>query len=188
MTPPIDKVWDAVSMLNLVATNRAQEILATLGGQSYIVKEVREGEVIYLRPLLEEDAPGKLISVDLAPLLTSGLMQEVELTQPERVTFISFAARVDDGEARSVALASHRGLCLVTDDKLGIRLAQGLTPPVPVLTTLEWIKQWADVAAVSKAVLEDVIRRIDICAHFRPQRNHSLKSWWQSHLTGQTLV
>jgi hypothetical protein len=182
MTLLAGMVWDACTTLNLMATDRAQEILTAFGSPSCIVKQVREGEVFTLRPLPEDDPKGILVPVDLAPLITAGVLQEVEMTPAEQTTFVAFAAEVDDGEARSSAVAVHRGLTLVTDDKASIRLVQSLANPVAVMTTLDWIKWWVDEQAVDDATLGAVLRRIEICAHYRPRRNHPLKSWWEAHL------
>ncbi len=182
MTLSQGMVWDACTTLNLMATDRAPEILVALGTPSYIVKEVREGEVFSLFPLPEDDPKGNPVSVDLTPLLESGILQEVEMTLAEQATFVAFAAEVDDGEARSSAVAVHRGLTLVTDDKVSIRHAQALVPPLNVLTTIDWVKRWVDTQAVDDATLGAVLRRIEICAHYRPRRNHALKPWWEAHL------
>lgn len=175
-------VWDACTMLNLMATGRASEILTALDSPSYIVQEVRAGEVFSLRPLPEEDPKGTLVPVDLAPLIESGILQEIAMSPAEQATFVAFAAEVDDGEARSSAVAVHRGLTLVTDDKASIRHVQALVPPLTVLMTIDWVKMWVDKQDVDKATLGAVLRRIEICAHYRPRRNHPLKAWWESHL------
>ncbi len=146
------------------------------------MKEVRDGEVLALRPLPEEDPKGALVSVDLTLLLQDGLLQEVVLTPVEESTFVAYAAAIDDGEARSSAVAMHRGLTLVTDDRASIRFVQSLSPTLPVLTTMDWIKSWADTTAVETATLGEVLRRIELCARYRPPRHHPLKSWWEEHL------
>src|SRR6266568_2788045 len=94
-------VWDACTTLNLMATDRAVEILTVFGSPSYIVRQVREGEVFSLRPLPEDDPKGNLAPVDLGPLIYAGVLTEVEMTSAEQATFVTFVAEVDDGEARS---------------------------------------------------------------------------------------
>ena len=173
-------VWDACTALNLMATDKAAEILTSFGRPNYIVRQVREGEVFSLRPLPEDDPKGDLVAVDLKPLIKLGILIEVELTIEELAAFVKFAAEMDDGEARTLAVAVHRGLLMVTDDKKSIRLAQILEPPIEVLTTLDWVKSWVDKNGVESATLSAVLRRIEICAHYRPRRSHPLKAWWES--------
>ena len=171
-------VWDACSLLNLVATRRASDILTVFGCPSYVVKQVREGEVRYLRPLPEEDRQGTLVTVDLAPLFDVGAFQQVELEVAEQALFVDFATAIDDGEARSLAVAVQRGLWLVTDDRACLRLAREYPTPVPTITTPDLMKYWSEQASVDTATLTETIRRIQICANYHPRRVHPLNSWW----------
>ena len=173
-------LWDACDLLNLIATDRASEILPVFGCPSYVVKEVRLGEVFYLRPLPEEDPTGGLVPVEVTPLLNAGLLTEIELDASEQTLFVTYATVVDDGEARTAAVAAHRGFWMMTDDRPMLRLARGLSPPVPVLTTPEWLKHWVDTSGIASDALGEVIRRIEVCAHFVPRRAHLLKAWWDS--------
>jgi hypothetical protein len=168
--------------VNLIATQRAVEILSVFGCPSYIVQQVREGEVQYLRPLPEDDSHGSLIAVDLSALLDYGALQDVTLTATEQTTFLAFAAEMDDGEAYSSAIAAHRGWWLVTDDRVSLRVAGEYSPPIPTITTPEWMKFWADNASPDATTLAEVLRRIQICANYHPRRMHPLRGWWHTAL------
>ncbi len=174
-------VWDACALLNLVATRYAAQILGVFGCPSFIVRQVREGEVLYLRPLPEEDPQGNLVPVDVTDLLKAGALQEVELIGAEQATFIVFAAEMDDGEAQSAAVAAHRGWWLVTDDRVSLRAAREYTPSIPTITTPEWVKRWAEKASVDQKRLAEVLRRIRICSDYYPRRMHPLKDWWDAN-------
>jgi hypothetical protein len=180
MTNAPGLIWDACSLLNLGATRRVSEILATFGCSSYVVRQVREGEVLYLRPLPEEDPQGSLVMVDLAPLLEAGALQEVVLTAEEQAMFVAFAAKLDDGEARSAAVAAHRGWWLVTDDRVSLRVAREYSAPITTVTTPEWIKHWAEEASVDEKTLAETLRCIQVCASYTPRRVHPLKGWWDA--------
>lgn len=175
-------VWDACALLNLVATRQAAEILAVFGCPSYVVRQVREGEVLYLRPLPEEDPLGGLVAVDLASLFSAGVLSEVELTAVEQAAFVTFATEMDDGEARSAAVAAYRGWWLVTDDRVSLRGARDYSVPIPTLTTPDWVKQWAEIASIEAATLAETLRRIQMCANYIPRRVHPLKGWWDARL------
>jgi hypothetical protein len=181
MTAP-GLVWDACALLNLLATGREEEILASFTCPSLVVREVREGEVFYLRPLPEEGGADDKVPVDLAPLIASGLLQETELDAAERATFVAFATRIDDGEARSAAVATRRGLWLVTDDRPCRNLVGSLPAPLPVLTTPDWVKWWSDASRSTTDVVAETVRRIQCRASFRVQRNHPLREWWNGLL------
>jgi hypothetical protein len=175
-------IWDACGLLNLAATTHASEVLEALGCPSYVTAFVRTGEVFYLRSLPEEDPRQALRPVDLTPLLETGLLQAVELEVVEQATFVEFARDLDDGEAHTAAVAVHRRLHVVTDDRRALRALAALSPPVPVLTTPDWVKEWADTGAVAPDVLADTLRRIQISARFSPRRTHPLRNWWLDHL------
>jgi hypothetical protein len=175
-------IWDACALLNLVATAREQEILTSLSCPCYVVKEVRVGETSYHRPLPEEDPEGRLVPVDLSPLLGLGLLQDVALTPDEQELFVEYALEIDDGEARTAAVAASRGYRIATDDRPAIRFAGSLDPAPAVLTTPEWLKLWAEATQADEEVLGDVLRRIELCARYHPRRLHPLFDWWSKHV------
>ncbi|HZT42300.1 MAG TPA: hypothetical protein VFA07_08920 [Chthonomonadaceae bacterium] len=176
-------IWDACTLLNLVATRRASEILTVLGCPSFIVKQVREKEILYLRPLPDADPPERLIPVDLTPLQDMGALQDVELTAAEQATFVTFAVEMDDGEARSAAVAAHRGWWLVTDDRVSLRVARKHSTPIHTVTTPEWVRYWSEEASVDDTTLAQTLNRSQICANYIPRRVHPLRGWWDTHLS-----
>src|SRR5579864_1673701 len=117
MSAPPGLVWDACALLNLLATREEIRILKAMRCSSYVVAEVLRDEVLHLRPLPEEDPLGRLVAADTSSLLHDGQLTEVSLGPTELATFVRFAAFIDDGEARSAAVALHRGFRLVTDDR-----------------------------------------------------------------------
>ncbi len=181
MALPNGHVWDACSIINLMATGYAEDILQSLDSPSYIVHQVHEGEALFLRPLPEDPDPGRLIPIDFEGLIRSGLLHQVELEDLELETFVEFAAEVDDGEARTAAVAVHRGLCVMTDDRPAIRLMNSLPATVKVFTTPEWVKYWSESGAISDAVLAEVLRRIRYCARYHPRAVHPLRQWWDEN-------
>lgn len=175
-------IWDACGVLNLAATDRAPEILASLDRPCWIVGEVLAAEVLFLRPLPEEDPQGTLVPVDLSELIGARLLQEVTLTTDEEEFFVRFAQEVDDGEARTAAIAVSRGLHVATDDRAAIRLLRELPAAPPVVTTPDWLKAWADGEQVGREVLAEVLRRVELRARFRPRRMHPLYGWWNDNV------
>jgi hypothetical protein len=177
VTPIPGLVWDACGLLNLMATRREREILAALCCPSYVVNEVRQGEVLELRDMAADGTIGDLVRVDTDGLVNSGLLREVSLEVDENATFIEFAAVMDDGEARSAAVCTHRGLWLVTDDRVCIReVTADLVQPI---TTPGVMKHWADAGGVDPVTLGESLKRIEICARYRPGRTHPLHQWWE---------
>jgi hypothetical protein len=173
--------WDACALLNLAATGHAPEILSALAVPSYSVKEVLQNEVLYLRPLPEEEPPNTLEKVDLSGLIQSGYLQLVELDEVEIADFVMHAAAMDDGEARTVTVALHRNLGVVTDDRLPMKYLKTVGSTIPTLTTPEWVKAWGDIAHPSSEVLSEVLRRIRFKSRYQPRSNHPLYPWWNAH-------
>jgi D-alanyl-D-alanine dipeptidase len=173
--------WDACTLLNLLATRQETQILSALECPSYVVAEVRQGEVLSLRPLPEEDPQGRLMTADTTSLLHSGRLVEVSLAADELALFVEFASQMDDGESRSAAIAVRLGLHLVTDDRVSLRIAHAHLPAIPTITTPDFVKHWADQASVDRHTLAEALRRIEICATYRPRRLHPLRAWWDQH-------
>lgn len=171
--------WDSCTLLNLVATGRETEILNALPCPSCVVRDVREQEVLYIRSLPEDDPARGLVAVDLSALIVSSALLEEELTSEEQVTFVKFATQMDDGEARTLSLARHRRLWVMTDDRVSLRVAR--EEGIMSLTTPEWIKLWADNALPSAERVADALRRIEMCASYAPRRSHPLRGWWDGH-------
>lgn len=175
-------VWDASGFISLLATKRAREILSILGAFSYIVKEVRAQEILFIRPFPDDDSSDYIIENDLKNLLDVRLLMEIELDEIENERFIEFAAEIDDGEARSMAVAVERNLRLITDDRPTVNLGKSLSRPLTILTTPEWVKQWADLSNPDPSVVTEVVKRIQISARYRPRSSHPLKAWWDRQL------
>src|SRR5436309_3500170 len=107
---------DACVVINLYATHRFAELLSGLPYQFGVAAEVA-AEALYVRQ--PDPATGDLIRVpiDLAPHAASGLLQVLPVTSAaEKALFLQLVARLDDGEAASLALAMSRGFILATDE------------------------------------------------------------------------
>ena len=175
-------VWGASSLINLIATCHAGDILSTFGCPCYVVPKAMKGEVLYLRPLLEEDSTGALLSVDkeMNRFLEAGLIEAAELTSDEQDQFVMFAGEISDDEARILAVAANRGWHVVTDDRPALRVMSECVPSIPFLTTPDWMKSWAETHK-DDLTLRKAIRRVEECAHGGPRRNHPLFDWWKSN-------
>ena len=171
-------VWDACDLLCLVASNRASEILVALGCPCFVVREVLAGETLWLRLLPEEAGQPSLIRGDLSDLLQDGLLHEITMTQPEALLMVEYAEVLDDGEARTAAAAFTRGWLVATSDRAAVRLLRSLEPPPPVLTAVDWVKQWSEAVSADPGAVAEVIRRIELRSRWRPPRAHPLAAWW----------
>ena len=175
--PPL--VWDACSLLNLLSTGRALEVVSSMNRECYVPEWVLQNEVLYLRPL-ERDAAQELLLADPQPLLGAGLLKPIALLPEEMALYVAFAAQMDDGEAQCLAVAANRRYHLMTDDRVAIREALRCLPPIRTGQTPEWLREWLE--ATPMVHPREIVQRVTVSARFRPPRNSVHLTWWLSLL------
>lgn len=168
---PTKPVIDADVLMNVVATGHAHEILTAFGG-ALLCPQV-EAEVLYLEADAEMSPPDP---IDLGPLIASGALERVTMSDSEIDLFVQLAAEVDDGEAQVIAVAVERAALPVTDDRRARRLA--LDQRDEVIGTPEILKHWKDASGIGAEEIRVAIERVERRAHFRPRRDHPLADWW----------
>lgn len=172
---------DACAVVNLYATHRMDQILEVVDG-SFAVVDVVEREAQYVfRGGKGEDAKERE-SIDLQPCVARGALTVIGATDEEELlTYINLTQELDDGEAMTAALAIHRGYTVVTDDRKAARVLARQT--VPLRTTLDLVRTWADHQAVSAEVLRVVLTDLRERGNYYPARSHPLRSWWDTALS-----
>jgi predicted nucleic acid-binding protein len=151
------------------------EILWTMPGQVAVCDFVA-AEALYIRRLV--DGVSEREPVDLKGLVSGGALEMLTATgEDELLTFTDLAVELDDGEAMTAALAIHRDLVVVTDDRKAERLLRGR---VRLRSTLDVIKTWADHAAIEAHSLREILGAIDERG-YRPPVAHPLKPWWDRY-------
>jgi hypothetical protein len=173
-----DAVIDACCVIDVCASGQPEAILAASALRWFIPAAVI-GEARYLhRP--SPDDPTRLVPVplDLSPFLTAGLLTVCDLAGEEELKhFVQLATLFrSDGEAACLAIAKSRGWALATDDRKVRREAANLA--VPVLTTAELVKSWADATGAGEADIARLLRDIQTFARFIPHKTMPLHSWW----------
>lgn len=176
-------VIDACCLIDLLATGQVESILRAAGFNWHLPSAV-EAEVQHVRQH-DLKKPGQILkaAVELAPLLTSGILQTCTPVDPtEHDRFVHFATRFrSDGEAMCIAIAEHRGWTVATDDRKAILVAQqsGLT----VISCPEILKRWAEAIRPSQSMLHKVINDIQILSQFRPNPSMPEYDWWINQIT-----
>lgn len=160
---------DASCLLNLYATGRLRDIALALPYRLGVAEYVRQREAIYVWRRGSTGIEDERVPVDLDPLVDEGAIQVVRPERPEEeATFVDFAAVVDDGEAVTIALALHRGCSVATDDRKARRILAERAPSVPLFSTLELLKAWAERASVSNDELRQAMLAIRSDASYIP--------------------
>ena len=181
MHPTDCLVLDASCLLNLYATGRLGEIVLAVEARFEVADYVLEHEAIYTWQTDSTGAREEAVPVDLAPLVAEGLLGVLSLEHPdEQAMFVSLAALIDDGEAATGALAFHRGCAIATDDRKARRVFGAFMPNVPLVSTLELMKLWANESQVSHDELRAAMDEMRASASYVPSSRDSLFEWWAS--------
>ena len=150
---------DACCLINLLATDRLDEILASLPYR-FAVSQFVAAEEVRGRPLPE--------SVEVLDI-----EGEAEMTE-----LVRFSTLLDDGEASICALAVVRGGGVATDDRKALAVLRREAPHVPTLQTPELMHEWARRQGVSEVSLRQTLRGIREGARFHPRHDAPHREWW----------
>ncbi|MBI4321879.1 MAG: hypothetical protein HY675_25575 [Chloroflexi bacterium] len=187
MATPLPK-WltlDASTLLNLCGTGRLVSIARVLPCRLVVVDYVLKHEVLYIRRRNAEEGEQERELVDLGPLIEQGLIEVVHLQgEEEEATFVDLAAVVDDGEAMSFAVAYHRGWAVATDDRKARRVFAQRAAAVPLITTLQLLRYWADWAGVQQAEVRNALLEMQFAASYLPSEQDPLYPWWREVTQG----
>lgn len=174
-------ILDACCVINLFASARMGAILRAWPVAVVIADYVRDEEALVVRAGTEGSGlPAE--PIDLRPLIGEGVLEVTALEEAEAETFVTFAAAFgDDGEATTAALAVHRGWALATDDRGAINVLRRLAPQVPLVSTPEIIRHWAEAEAVPADRLREILANVRVRARYVPHAQHPHRGWWLAH-------
>jgi len=173
-------ILDACVALNLAATGRPTDILATLTPRFAMARQAAE-ETLYIETITAGVITQEV--VDPHQWVAEDLLHILELESAETQQFVTLAAEIDDGEAATLAIARMRGLQVATDDRKARRVAQRLDLPEPVRTS-QLLQDYCTAANLPKSEVARVLRATEHRARFRPPANDPLHPWWTKALNG----
>ena len=132
--------------------------------------------------LRDDFNPEDRVQIDLQQHLDDGVLKLCELSsESEAEMFVDLASTLDDGEAKSLAIALSRGLAVVTDDRKARRIfAEMGGQPDNLLSTADVVRAWAEETAIAEDTLRLVLTRIQIRSRFMPRSTDPNHSWWNS--------
>jgi len=165
---------DSCCMLNLCSSGQLLSILPLIPAKAAIVQEVKQE----LQKI--ENA------IDFETAITKGLLLTVDFeSEAEEEAFVNYAAYLDDGEAATGAIAINRGWAMATDEKKATKFFTQESSSLQIISTLEIIKHWSEVANIEQLTLNYVLNQIRVKGHYIPPRNHPLRSWWETVIEKQ---
>jgi hypothetical protein len=158
-------ILDACCVLTLYGSGRMADVVDSLPAPVYVCGYVVREEALTIYDGPPDDVRSETSRVDLHPLEREGLLEIVHLQSSEQRTFVRLARAVDDGEARTMAIAAARGWTVGTDDKRAIKICGSDSVGCPVITTPEFMRHWAE----HEAPETDAVTQAD---------------WWAHHVNG----
>lgn len=171
---------DACVVVSLYATRQMAAILAA-SGTPYAIVDAVEREAQFVFRGGDGDDAREREQIDLSPFVSKGLLRGIEVTgEEELLTYIDLTQELDDGEAMTAAVAIHRRLPVVTDDRKALRVFErhALTSH----GTLDLIRDWSEKASVDSTMLRTAIIDLRQRGNYLPAENHPLKAWWDASL------
>lgn len=170
---------DACVLINLLASGRFEDIARECGYQ-FVAATAACDEALFIR----DAATGEPVLVDLAPYLTAGLLEKIDVeTEDERASYVAYATLLDDGEAMSLALAEARHLLLATDDRKARALILRESINVELSSTVGVLQAWEKAAGIEKSEMSQILARLQKCARFTPPAGHPDRVWWDARTT-----
>jgi predicted nucleic acid-binding protein len=176
-----NQIIDCCSLINLHTGWGSLTQLQSLDFSLHIAEAVLDESVF----VNEFDSNGEKVksSLDLRSMqLNLGYTVVRPQTPDELSDYVEFAMEIDDGEAQSLAIAKHRGLILLTDDRKALNVANRSDVKVKTYTTPQVLQMWSAASEPNAQQLPEILRRISELARYRPRANSPERLWWDSNL------
>jgi len=176
-------ILDACCIINLYASRQFGHILGALPTSVAVSTYVQEKEALKIYGGPDEHVMQREEQIDLQPFIDRGLLTAVSPeSEAENVTYVNFAASLDDGEAITGAIAVHRNWAMGSDDRKAISFFAKAAPHLQMLSTLELMKQWVDTTDVPADIVYAALRNVRTRAKYEPHSKHPLHHWWRTYL------
>ena len=177
--PTSPLILDTCVVLSLYATRRIDEVLDVQPGPILIAEAVLR-EALYIHVVV--DGVREKEPIDLAPQVDAGKLTVIAPESTEEFeALLDFALVLDDGEAMTCALALHRGLRIVTDERKTMRL---IRDRIEVVGALDLIRAWAGDVGAAAVEIRDMLTAIADRGYV-PGPDHPHWGWWSDHVGGR---
>lgn len=177
-------ILDACCVMTLYGSDCMADVLATLPTPVFVCDYVLDEEALTVYDGPPEDVRAAEASIDLRPLERDGLVERTSLRPNEQATFVALAQHVDDGEARTIAIAAHRDWAVGTDDKKALQVCRADSVDRQTITTPAFMRHWANQAAPSRETVAEALQKIRARAVYLPGTSHPVYEWWAAHFDG----
>lgn len=165
---------DACVTLNLLASEIPLTDIGLRSGHDLAMVAPAADEVRYLL----DETGRRMVPVNVREPAHHAVLAIIALDAEETRRFVRFAEELDDGEAASLAVATHRGWSIATDDRKARRVASAHDANLEIVSTSTLIRCWAESTSVPRGTIRTALRRIETRATFAPPRHDENRSWW----------
>lgn len=174
-------VVDACSLINLIATGRAEELLEGLGLRLVATPRVLE-EVRFLSNPPNDEGVRVKVPIDLSELIRGGHLMSQVLPEGAQPLFILAAEQLPDNDASVIALAGTLDVPLVSDDGKIRRIARELLPSVTLRTTLGIIRLGCVALSLPRQDELRIAYNLRWRGNFLPPRDDPDADWFMTAL------
>lgn len=169
-------VSDACTLINLIATRRAPDILRA-AGVSFVTPAIVAAQVKRLEGPLDEEGNPTSEVIDLSELKNARLLTVEEFPDSVIPIFVACAERVRDADAACIALAAAKSVGLVTDDGKLRRVARSAVNDIELLWTLQIVRTGVEALTLNQRDLRALALDMRTRARFAPPRNDPDAPW-----------
>lgn len=172
-------ILDACCVMTLYGSGRMGDVLATLPTPVFVCDYVLEEEALTVYDGPPGNVRAESTEIDLRPFEQEGLVERTHLRSDEQATFITLAQEVDDGEARTIAIAFYRGWAVGTDDKKALRMCR--SEAIKTITTPAFMRGWVEKENPPHSEIAAALRKIRTRAVYLPGSGNPAYDWWKQH-------
>ena len=163
---------DASVIINLVASERSDEILKALGRPIYLEKTI-------CSEFIRDPRDGSDAKMVIEKLVNQGLLKIITLSSSKYEIFLSVTGALPpddlgDGEAATIACASGVGVAVI-DERKATRIATKVFPNMPVYSSLDLLCADCMIKGLGKAIVINAVR--DAIRNARMRVPHPWKRW-----------
>ena len=174
-------ILDACCVMNLYASGKMEEIISSIAETMVVAVYVMKVEALSVYVESKSASPEEREGINLQPLIDKGLLITADLEfDEERERLVEFTAqRLDDGEAATMAIATHRNWAVATDDRAARRVLDNQHQQIQIISTPEIMKHWQENGKPEADVFQWAIVAVEKRANYLLGRRHPLYEWWQ---------
>ena len=172
----LTRVIDACSLLNLLATGRAAEVLTVARCTLIMPRQARE-ESLFLADGFDEKGKALYSLVTTDALEREGLISYVDTSKLPPALLIQCSERLTDVDAHVLALTLHRQLPLISDDTRVRRTAAEFAPTLETCGICGLLRVVAVGAQWTASEVADVLESMRSRARFAVPRGDDDGAW-----------